>query len=98
MSLFLLTVFAKNEKDNLSTKEQADHRRLWRQKVSEAYNRIKDALNKALAVAPGHTTGAVVHQIEVPSVIPHNGTRPIAWSSINWTARMTAQTRHGKRR
>jgi putative transcriptional regulator len=33
-----------------------------------AYARIKEGLNEALAVAQGQKTGAVVHQIEVPSV------------------------------
>jgi putative transcriptional regulator len=47
---------------------KADHRRVWSQKMSEAYNRIKQGLNEALAFAHGEMTGAVVHQIEVPSV------------------------------
>jgi putative transcriptional regulator len=36
--------------------------------MSEAYERIKEGLEEALAFARGETTGAVVHQIEVPSV------------------------------
>jgi putative transcriptional regulator len=36
--------------------------------MSEAYDRIKVGLEEALAFAHGETTGAVVHQIEVPSV------------------------------
>lgn len=36
--------------------------------MSEAYERIKEGLEEALAFARGEATGAVVHQIEVPSV------------------------------
>ena len=36
--------------------------------MTEAYDRIKQGLNEALAFAEGRGTGAVVHQIEVPSV------------------------------
>ena len=36
--------------------------------MSEAYNRIKEGLDEALAFAEGRKTGAVVHRIEVPSV------------------------------
>jgi putative transcriptional regulator len=36
--------------------------------MSEAYTRINEGLNKALAFAQGQKSGAVVHQIEVPSV------------------------------
>jgi hypothetical protein len=36
--------------------------------MSDAYDRIKEALNEALAFAQGETTGAVVHQIAVPRV------------------------------
>jgi putative transcriptional regulator len=36
--------------------------------MSEAYARIKEGLNEALAFAQGQKTGAVVRQIEVPSV------------------------------
>lgn len=36
--------------------------------MSEAYERIKEGLEEALAFARGDATGAVVHQIAVPSV------------------------------
>lgn len=36
--------------------------------MSEAYDRIKEGMNEALAFAQGAKTGAIVHQIEVPSV------------------------------
>lgn len=36
--------------------------------MCEAYDRIKEGLNEALAIAQGQKTGAVVHQIEVPRV------------------------------
>jgi putative transcriptional regulator len=36
--------------------------------MSEAYARIKEGLNEALAFAQGQKSGAVVHQIEVPNV------------------------------
>ncbi len=36
--------------------------------MSEAYERIKEGLNEALAFAQGAKTGAIVHHIEVPSV------------------------------
>jgi putative transcriptional regulator len=36
--------------------------------MSDAYDRIKEGLNEALAFAQGQKGGAVVHQIEVPSV------------------------------
>ena len=37
-------------------------------KMSEAYDRIKEGLNEALAFAHGEKTGAIVHKIEVPTV------------------------------
>ena len=36
--------------------------------MSEAYDRIKEGLDEALAFAQGEETGAVVHRIEVPRV------------------------------
>lgn len=36
--------------------------------MSEAYGRIKEGLNEALAFANGQQTGAAVHRIEVSSV------------------------------
>ena len=36
--------------------------------MSEAYDRIKEGLDEALAFAQGEETGAVVHMIEVPRV------------------------------
>jgi putative transcriptional regulator len=36
--------------------------------MSEAYDRIKEGLNEALAFAEGRSIGAVVHRIEVPGV------------------------------
>jgi putative transcriptional regulator len=36
--------------------------------MSEAYDRITEGLNEALAFAQGEKTGAIVHSIEVPSV------------------------------
>ena len=36
--------------------------------MREAYDRIKEGLNEALAFAQGEKTGAIVHTIEVPSV------------------------------
>jgi hypothetical protein len=64
--------FARNNdgliKDNLSAKAQADHRRLWRQAMRGAYDRVKEGLNEALGFAQGEKTVAIVHSIEVPSV------------------------------
>jgi putative transcriptional regulator len=36
--------------------------------MSDAYDRIKEGLNEALAFAQGMETGVVSHQVEVPSV------------------------------
>ena len=36
--------------------------------MSEAYNRIKEGLDEALAFAQRQETGAIIHQIKVPSV------------------------------
>ena len=39
-----------------------------RQAMREAYDRIKEGLNEALAFAQGEKTGAIVHRIAVSSV------------------------------
>ena len=78
MPIFLVTVFAKNEKDNLTRTEQAaavalakDPGRLrtyWGDRQMSAYESIMQGLNEALDHAQGKDVGARVHRIEVPSV------------------------------
>ena len=36
--------------------------------MREAYDRVKEVLNEALAFAQGEKTGAIVHRIEMPRV------------------------------
>ncbi|MEG3182259.1 type II toxin-antitoxin system RelE/ParE family toxin [Sphingomonas sp. LT1P40] len=75
MPIFLVTVFAKNEKDNLSKTEQATavaleqvaDCSLWRPGMT-AYDSIAKGLNEALDYARGKETGARVHAVEVPEV------------------------------
>ena len=36
--------------------------------MSEAYERVREALHEALAVARGEDTGAIFHRVEIPEV------------------------------
>ncbi len=53
--------------------------------MCEAYDRINEGLNEALAFAEGRETGAIAHQIEVPSIEiptpPHPSSNAAALSS-----------------
>jgi putative transcriptional regulator len=70
--LFLLTIFAKNEKDNLTKAELTAAVELSKALVSKHMNKacesIREGLNEALAFARGEDTGALMHHIEVPNV------------------------------
>lgn len=74
LPIFLVTVFAKNEKDNLTKAEgsrgrveQRTSRYVWRPTMS-AYKSIMQGLNEALDHAKGKDIGARVHKVEVPTV------------------------------
>lgn len=74
LPIFLVTVFAKNEKDNLTKAEgsrgrveQRTSRYVWRPTMS-AYKSIMQWLNEALDHAKGKDIGARVHKVEVPTV------------------------------
>lgn len=45
--------------------------------MTQTYDRIKEGLSEALAFAQGENTGAVVHRIAVPSVLPLSHFHPI---------------------
>ena len=75
MPIFLITVFAKNEKANLTAKEQAvavelskEIVAMWSDKRMSAFESIKQGLEEAQAFSKGQGANAVVHEIAVPEV------------------------------